>query len=198
MADALRTGRAHRKPRRLVEQRRERFTDPIVMISKRRSEIEDRAIPGHWERDLIMGKKNQTAIVTLVERSSRYVMLGHLPSGHTAPEVRDVLTKLVATLPQHLCGSLTWDQGAEMAEHKLFTIKTGLPVYFCDPASPWQRGSNENTNGLLRQHFPKSTDLPKYGPDDLELVTQRLNGRPRKTLDWKTPAQHLHKLVLTH
>ena len=197
IADALRTGRTRRKPRRSSEERRERFTDPMVMISDRPAEIEDRAVPGHWEGDLITGAKNQTAIVTLVERQTRYVMLGHLPAGHTAPEVRDVLTSLIGTLPAHLRGSLTWDQGAEMAEHKLFSVETDVPVYFCDPASPWQRGSNENTNGLLRQYFPKSTDLSVFGPEDLELVAQRLNGRPRKTLDWETPAQRLRKLVLT-
>ncbi|SEA18504.1 Transposase and inactivated derivatives, IS30 family [Bowdeniella nasicola] len=197
IADALRTGRTRRKPRRSPEQRRERFTDPMVMISDRPAEIEDRAVPGHWEGDLITGTRNQTAIVTLVERQTRYVMLGHLPAGHTAPEVRNVLTSLIGTLPAHLRGSLTWDQGAEMAEHKLFSMDTDVPVYFCDPASPWQRGSNENTNGLLRQYFPKGTDLSVFGPADLELVAQRLNGRPRKTLDWQTPAQRLPKLVLT-
>jgi IS30 family transposase len=170
----------------------------MVMISERPAEIEDRAVPGHWEGDLIVGEKNQSAIVTLVERQTRYVMLGYLPAGHTAPEVRDVLTELMMTLPEHLRGSLTWDQGAEMAEHKLFSVENGLPVYFCDPASPWQRGSNENTNGLLRQYFPKSTDLSVFGPEDLELVAQRLNGRPRKTLDWETPAQRLTKLILTN
>jgi IS30 family transposase len=198
VADALRTGRIRRKPRRSSEHRRERFTDPMVMISERPAEIEDRAVPGHWEGDLIVGEKNQSAIVTLVERQTRYVMLGYLPAGHTAPEVRDVLTELMMTLPEHLRGSLTWDQGAEMAEHKLFSVENGLPVYFCDPASPWQRGSNENTNGLLRQYFPKSTDLSVFGPEDLELVAQRLNGRPRKTLDWETPAQRLTRLILTN
>lgn len=197
VADALRTGRVRRKPRRSPQHRRERFTDPMVMISERPAEIEDRAVPGHWEGDLIVGEKNHSAIVTLVERQTRYVMLGYLPAGHTAPEVREVLTGLVATLPGHLRGSLTWDQGAEMAEHKLFSVESGLPVFFCDPASPWQRGSNENTNGLLRQYFPKSTDLSVFGPEDLELVAQRLNGRPRKTLGWETPAQRLRRLVLT-
>ena len=197
IADALRTGRARRKPRRSGDARQSRFRDPIVMISERPAEVADRAVPGHWEGDLITGELNKTAIVTLVERQTRYVMLGHLPSGHTAPEVRDVLTELTMTLPEHLRGSLTWDQGAEMAEHKKFSIDTGLPVYFCDPASPWQRGTNENTNGLLRQYFPKGSDLSVFGPEDLELVAQRLNGRPRKTLGWETPAQRLAKLVLT-
>lgn len=151
IADALRTGRTRRKPRRSPEQRRERFTDPMVMISDRPAEIEDRAVPGHWEGDLITGTRNQTAIVTLVERQTRYVMLGHLPAGHTAPEVRNVLTSLIGTLPAHLRGSLTWDQGAEMANHAEFTVATDCGVFFCDPHSPWQRGSNENTNGLIRR-----------------------------------------------
>ena len=195
VADALRTGRTRRKPHRSPEQRTSRFVDPMVMISDRPAEIEDRAVPGHWEGDLITGTLNQSAIITLVERKTRYVMLGHLPGDHSAEAVRDVLVKLIGTLPEHLRGSLTWDQGAEMAGHKAFKIATGVPVYFCDPASPWQRGSNENTNGLLRQYFPKSTDLSVYGPADLEHVAQKLNGRPRKTLGWKTPAERLLELV---
>lgn len=196
IADALRTGRTRRKPHRSPEQRTSRFVDPMVMISDRPAEVEDRAVPGHWEGDLILGTGNQSAIVTLVERSTRYVMLGHLPNGdHTAETVRDVLVNLVDTLPAHLRGSLTWDQGAEMAAHKSFRIATGVPVYFCDPASPWQRGSNENTNGLLRQYFPKGTDLSVYGPEDLEHVAQKLNRRPRKTLGWDTPAERLLELV---
>jgi len=196
VANALRTGRARRKPHRSPEQRTSRFVDPMVMISDRPAEVEDRAVPGHWEGDLIVGANNQSAILTLVERTTRYVMLGHLPTGnHTAETVRDVLVNLIGTLPQHLRGSLTWDQGAEMAAHKAFHVATGVPVYFCDPASPWQRGSNENTNGLLRQYFPKGTDLSAYGPEDLEHVAQKLNGRPRKTLGWDTPAERLLELV---
>ena len=197
VAAALRTGRTRRKPRRSPGQRTPRFVDEMVMISERPAEIEDRAVPGHWEGDLIVGTGSQSAIVTLVERSTRYVLLGHLPGGHTAEEVRDVLTSLIATLPAHLRGSLTWDQGAEMAAHHQFTIATGVPVYFCDPHSPWQRGSNENTNGLLRQYFPKSTDLKVHGPEDLEHVAHELNGRPRKTLDWDTPAERLRDLLTT-
>ncbi|MFP3969705.1 IS30 family transposase, partial [Actinomadura fulvescens] len=150
VADALRTGRTRRKPHRSPEQRTRRFVDEMVMISERPAEAQDRAVPGHWEGDLVVGPRSESAIVTLVERSTRYVMLGHLPGGHTAEEVRDVLVPLIQTLPEHLRGSLTWDQGCEMAAHKQFTLATGVPVYFCDPHSPWQRGSNENTNGLLR------------------------------------------------
>lgn len=152
IAQALRSGRTRRKPRRTPEQRTNRFIDPMVMISERPAEVEDRAVPGHWEGDLILGTANQSAIVTLVERSTRYVMLGHLPGGvHTAETVRDVLVDLIGTLPEHLRGSLTWDQGAEMARHKAIRIATGIPVYFCDPASPWQRGSNENLNGAVKR-----------------------------------------------
>jgi IS30 family transposase len=194
---ALRTGRTRRKHHQSGEQRTSRFVDPMVMISERPPEIEDRAVPGHWEGDLITGTLNQSAIGTLVERTTRYVMLVHLPTDHTAETVRDGLIKTMSTLPAHLRGSLTWDQGAEMAAHKSFTLATDMQVYFCDPASPWQRGSNENTNGLLRQYFPKSTDLSAYGPEDLEHVAQELNGRPRKTLGWDTPAERLRDLLLT-
>jgi transposase, IS30 family len=194
---ALRTGRTRRKPHRTGEQRTPRFVDPMVMISERPPEIEDRAVPGHWEGDLITGAYNQSAIGTLVERTTRYVMLVHLPNDHTAETVRDGLVKTMATLPAHLRGSLTWDQGAEMAAHRSFSMATDMPVYFCDPASPWQRGSNENTNGLLRQYFPKGTDLSVFGPEDLEHVAQELNGRPRKTLGWNTPAERLRDLLLT-
>jgi len=195
VAAALRTGRTRRKPHKRPDQRTSRFIEEMVMISERPAEVEDRAVPGHWEGDLIVGTRSGSAIVTLVERSTRYVMLGHLPGGHTAEEVRDVLVALIATLPEHLRGSLTWDQGCEMAAHKQFTVATGVPVYFCDPHSPWQRGSNENTNGLLRQYFPKGTDLSVHTVADLEHVAQQLNGRPRKTLDWKNPAERLRDLL---
>jgi IS30 family transposase/transposase-like protein len=197
VAAALRTGRIRRKPQKQANQRTTRFTDPMVMISDRPPEVEDRAVPGHWEGDLIVGTRSESAIVTLVERTTRYVLLGHLPGGHTAEEVRDVLVPLIGTLPQHLRGSLTWDQGSEMAGHKQFTVATDVPVYFCDPHSPWQRASNENTNGLLRQYFPKGTDLSRYAAEDLEHVAQELNGRPRKTLDWDTPAERLRDLLKT-
>ncbi len=197
VAVALRTGRTRREPRRGPDLRTSRFVEEMVMISERPPQVEDRAVPGHWEGDLIVGTRSESAIVTLVERSTRYVMLGHLPGGHTAEEVRDVLVPLIQTLPEHLRGSLTWDQGCEMAAHKQFTVATGVPVYFCDPHSPWQRGSNENTNGLLRQYFPKGTDLSVHSAEDLEHIAQQLNGRPRKTLDWRTPAERLRDLLTT-
>ncbi|WP_371522649.1 IS30 family transposase [Kitasatospora sp. NBC_01300] len=195
LAGALRSGRARRRPQRQANCRQPRFTDPMVMISERPAEAEDRAVPGHWEGDLILGKDGKSAIGTLVERATRYVMLLHLPNGRTADQVRDTLVETVQTLPAHLVRSLTWDQGSEMAAHKSFTIATDVPVYFCDPASPWQRGSNENTNGLLRQYFPKGTDLSVHAPEHLAFVAAELNGRPRKTLGWETPAERLHKLI---
>ncbi|MGW6283343.1 IS30 family transposase, partial [Kribbella sp. NPDC055071] len=189
LVTALRTGRTRRKPQRDPAQRQSRFVDDMLMISERPAEIEDRAVPGHWEGDLIMGEGNRSAIATLVERTTRYTLLVHLPGSHEAEPVRDGLIKAMQTLPEHLRGSLTWDQGTEMARHKQFTIATDMAVYFCDPHSPWQRGTNENTNGLLRQYFPKGTDLSVHGPEDLEHVAQELNARPRKTLDWDTPAE---------
>ena len=191
---ALRTGRTMRKPQARGV-RRSRFVDEMIMISDRPACIEDRAVPGHWEGDLIIGKNSGSAIGTLVERSTRYVMLLHLPQTHDAMTVRDQLVAAMKTLPQHLRGSLTWDQGSELAAHASFTTATNMPVYFCDPASPWQRGSNENTNGLLRQYFPKGTDLSIHGVEELEYVAQELNARPRKTLDWATPAERLRDLL---
>jgi IS30 family transposase len=192
---ALRSGRTRRKPHRAPDRRTHRFVDEMIMISDRPAEIEDRAVPGHWEGDLIMGEGNKTAIATLVERATRYTMLVHLPAGHTAEAVRDGLIKTISALPAHLRGSLTWDQGAEMARHRQFALATDMAVYFCDPASPWQRGTNENTNGLLRQYFPKGTDLSIHGSEELEHVAQQLNGRPRKTLGWDTPAERLRDLL---
>lgn len=196
VALALRTGRTRRKPHRAPDQRTPRFVDEMVMISERPAEVEDRSVPGHWEGDLIVGTRSGSAIVTLVERSTRYVMLGHLPGGHTAEEVRDVLVPLIQTLPEHLRGSLTWDQGCEMAAHKQFSMATGVPVYFCDPHSPWQRGSNENTNGLLRQYFPKGTDLSVHSKEDLAWVQDQFNDRPRKRLDYAAPSELINGLLL--
>ncbi|GAA2462432.1 IS30 family transposase [Streptomyces mauvecolor] len=195
LAGALRSGRARRRPQRQAGFRQPRFTTPMVMISERPAEVGDRAVPGHWEGDLIIGKDGKSAIGTLVERATRYVMLLHLPGDHGAQAVLDALTATVQTLPAHLTRSLTWDQGSEMARHAEFTLATDIPVYFCDPASPWQRGSNENTNGLLRQYFPKGTDLSAHTPERLTAVAEQLNRRPRKTLGWETPAERLHKLL---
>ncbi|MEU2429270.1 IS30 family transposase [Streptomyces sp. NPDC007861] len=194
---SLRTGRAARRPHRHAYKRLPGPIKNMVMISERPAEAADRAVPGHWEGDLIIGKNGKSAIGTLVERSTRFLMLIHLPAGHTAMATRDALTTTVQSLPRHLWRSLTWDQGSEMSAHRSFTVATDIPVFFCDPASPWQRGSNENTNGLLRQYFPKGTDLAAHTPDDLATVAAELNSRPRKTLSWETPAERLAKLLAT-
>jgi IS30 family transposase len=166
-----------------------------ISISERPAEATDRAVPGHWEGDLILGAKCKSAIGTLVERSTRYVMLLHLPESHDAITVRDRLIPLVQTLPHHLRRSLTWDRGTELARHQDITLATDMAIYFCDPHSPWQRGSNENTNGLLRQYFPKSTNLAVYTQEDLVAVAAELNGRPRKTLGGANPAEAMQRLL---
>ena len=186
----LRTGRALRRPRRRVDQRsvRPRIPDK-VMISQRPAEAADRAVPGHWEGDLIIGADNQSAIGTVVERTSRLTLLLHLPDGYGAAQVRNAIITAMADLPAQLRRSLTWDQGIEMAQHVKIKTATNMPVFFCDPHSPWQRGTNENTNGLLRQYFPKGTDLSLHTADDLAAVQAELNARPRKTLGFYTPAE---------
>ena len=194
LAKCLRTGRALRRPQRRADRRRSRIPDK-VMISERPAEADDRAVPGHWEGDLITGASNKTAIGTLVERATRYTMLLHLPDGHGAKEVEDAMVATMSTLPDHLRRSLTWDQGSEMTNHAAITIAADLPIYFCDPHSPWQRGSNENTNGLLRQYFPKGTDLSVHSAETLARVAVELNGRPRETLAWRTPAEALNALL---
>ena len=207
----LRSGRALRVPRERARNRGKAFIAGALMISDRPAEIGDRAVPGHWEGDLILGLAS-SAIGTLVERTTRFTMLLHLPrmeghgtgksvkngpalAGHGAEAVRDAIAETVRGLPAHLKRSLTWDQGAEMAQHAQLRIDTGLDIYFCDPQSPWQRGSNENTNGLLRQYFPKGTDLSQHGTDELSAVAHALNTRPRKTLGWQTPAEALDRLL---
>ena len=207
----LGTGRALRVPRARTNQRGRKFVTPEIMISERPEEADDRRVAGHWEGDLILGLES-SAIGTLVERRTRFTMLLHLPrmdghgdeprvhngpplTGHGAEAVRNAIAETIATLPEQLRRSLTWDQGAEMAEHTQLRIDTGLAVYFCDPHSPWQRGTNENTNGLLRQYFPKGTDLARHSRDDLDAVALALNTRPRKTLGWKTPAEALDELL---
>jgi len=194
LAQCLRTGRAYRRPKtKRAPSGKGQIVNP-VMISERPAEVEDRAVPGHWEGDLLMGKR-QTAIGTLVERHTRYVMLFGLPDGNTAEAVRTALAETVQRLPEHLWQSLTWDQGKEMAQHAQFTVDTGVQVYFCDPKSPWQRGSNENTNGLLRQYFPKGTDMSLLTQADLDAAAHSLNGRPRQTLDWMTPSDKLAEVL---
>jgi len=209
----LRTGRALRVPRARTRGRGKGFVRPEIMISQRPAEAEDRAVPGHWEGDLILGL-DSSAIGTLVERTTRYLLLLYLPrmnehgdaprekngpalAGHGAEAVRDAIAASIRTLPTQLRRSLAWDQGAEMAEHAQLRIDTGVEIYFCDPQSPWQRGTNENTNGLLRQYFPRGTDLTRHSPDELAAVALALNTRPRKTLGWRTPAEALNHHLLT-
>lgn len=193
----LRTGRVARKPRGLRFTSKGRIRDK-VMISERPAEAIDRAVPGHWEGDLIVGSASGSAIGTLVERTTRYLMLVHLPHGHSAVNVRDGLIATISTMPDHLRGSLTWDQGTEMARHREVTLATNMSIFFCDPHSPWQRGSNENTNGLLRQYFPKGTNLNTHGPEQLLEIATELNQRPRRILDGATPAVALETFLQLH
>jgi IS30 family transposase len=209
----LRTGRALRVPRARSRQNASGHVTSDVMISERPAEADDRAVPGHWEGDLIIGT-GRSAIGTLVERTTRFTMLLHLPrmdgygveprvkngpalAGRGAEAVKDAIIGTITTLPEQLRRSLTWDRGKELAQHAQLRIDTGLQVYFADPHSPWQRGTNENTNGLLRQYFPKGTDLSRWKADELEAVALALNNRPRKTLGWKTPAEALNEHLLS-
>jgi IS30 family transposase len=207
----LRTGRALRVPRARSRGRGQSHVSPEIMISKRPAEVADRAVPGHWEGDLILGL-DSSAVGTLVERTTRFTMLLHLPrlpghgdgervkngpalAGHGAEAVRDAITRTIRTLPEQLRRSLTWDQGAELSQHAQLRMQTGVQVYYCDPHSPWQRGTNENTNGLLRQYFPKGTDLSAHSAKALTAVAATLNGRPRKTLGWRTPAEAFDEML---
>ncbi len=194
LARSLRTGRALRRPRRREGQRRGRIPG-MVNISERPAEAADRAVPGHWEGDLLMGAASKSAIGTLVERTTRFTLLVPLPAGHDAAAVAGALPPVIAGLPDALRRSLTWDQGREMMFHGQIAVDADVEIYFCDPHSPWQRGSNENTNGLLRQYFPKGTPLGGHSPADLAAVADELNGRPRKTLGWKTPAEALAEVL---
>jgi IS30 family transposase len=192
LTEHLRSKRMHRKPRTGVKRR---GLLGIVPISQRPADATDRAVPGHWEGDLLLGGTGKGAVITLVERRSRFVLLAPLPARHTALDLQAELTPLIAALPQALRRSLTWDRGSEMAEHAQIAIEAGINIFFADPHSPWQRGSNENTNGLLRQYWPKGADLRQLTAHDTERVTQLLNTRPRQTLGWKTPAQALNEAL---
>ena len=213
LVTCLRTGRALRVPRARSRQKPWAHITPEVLISERPPEVEDRAVPGHWEGDLLIGLE-RSAIGTLVERTTRFTMLIHLPreegyrhkhtikngpalAGYGAITMKNALAATITTLPEQLRRSLTWDRGKEMSAHAQFKVETGIPVYFADPQSPWQRGTNENTNGLLRQYFPKGTDLSRWSAEEIEAVAATLNDRPRKTLGWKTPAEALNEQLVS-
>jgi IS30 family transposase len=213
LVTCLRTGRALRVPRARSRQKPWAHVTPEVLISERPPEVEDRAVPGHWEGDLLIGLE-RSAIGTLVERTTRFTMLIHLPreegyrhkhtikngpalAGYSAITMKNALAATITTLPEQLRRSLTWDRGKEMSAHAQFKVETGIPVYFADPQSPWQRGTNENTNGLLRQYFPKGTDLSRWSAEEIEAVAATLNDRPRKTLGWKTPAEALNEQLVS-
>jgi transposase, IS30 family len=193
LSRCLRTGRSRRRSKHRPENTGQ--LRDMVMISERPAEVEDRAVPGHWEGDLILGKDSKSAVGTLVERSTRYVLLLHLPNGRSALEVERAMRDAITALPREIVRTVTWDQGKEMANHANFTIATGVPVYFCDPHSPWQRGSNENTNGLLRQYMPKGVDLSTFSREDLVKFARSLNNRPRKTLGYMKPSEKLAELL---
>lgn len=195
LARCLRSGRAARRPQGRAENRGR--LPGMVMISERPAEVNDRAVPGHWEGDIILGEGGRSAVGTLVERTSRFLLLLHLDSRRSADAVDVAMRTAVKTLPKELWRSITWDQGAEMANHAAFTVATDIPIYFCDPHAPWQRGSNENTNGLLRQYLPKGIDLSNINAAELRLIQRSLNGRPRKTLGYMTPSERLAEIVAT-
>jgi len=193
LARCLRTGRAQRRRQGRTEGRGKIAN--MVMISERPAEVADRAVPGHWEGDLIIGKGHKSAVGTLVERSTRFTLLLHLGKAKDAWTVKEAMKNAIATLPNQLVKTITWDQGGEMSRHLDFTVETDIPVFFCDPHSPWQRGSNENTNGLLRQYMPKGTDLSVHTPEDLAEFARSLNNRPRMTLGYLKPSEKLAELI---
>ncbi|NYJ19789.1 IS30 family transposase [Leifsonia psychrotolerans] len=197
LAAGLRRGRRRRKSHKSATARTSRFTDTMTPLSERPAEVNDRTIPGHWEGDLIIGAGSGSAVATLVERTTRYVLLGHLPIERTADAVRDSIVTAFSVLPAQLRRTLTWDQGVEMSEHRSFVRATDMAVYFCEAGSPWQRGTNENTNGLLRQYLPRKSDLRTFGLADLESIAAELNERPQKTLGWETPAERFTALLDT-
>jgi IS30 family transposase len=196
LAGSLRRGRGRRKPHRDPQSRTRRFVDEMTPLAQRPADVEARTVPGHWEGDLILGAGSSSAVATLVERSTRYTLLGHLPLERTGDAVRDSLVATLREMPTTLRRTLTWDQGAEMSEHRAFSLTTNMTVYFCDRASPWQRGTNENTNGLLRQYLPKRTNLALHDKEALAAIAEELSGRPRKALDWDTPAERMAALLI--